>query len=60
MVVHPECKRTTEALRRLRWKDNGYELENNAFREPFDALSYYTYNYYPTDRVPVQPVMMAG
>lgn len=44
------CPATIEAIKRLRWKENGYELEDNAFKDPVDALSYWPYYDSPVHR----------
>lgn len=60
LMVNPKCTKTTEALRKLKFKENRYELEDNHYREPFDALSYYADFEYPTNRAELNEVATRG
>jgi hypothetical protein len=60
LVIDPSCTHTIAALQKLKWKENGHELEENAYREPFDALSYYAYNEHPTDKAESRPANFSG
>ncbi|MEO5929754.1 MAG: hypothetical protein ABIR47_07470 [Candidatus Kapaibacterium sp.] len=48
LVINPDtCPQGITAFKQLRWKENGMELEDVAFKDPVDALSYFPYTEYP-------------
>lgn len=48
MVINPDtCPEGVAAFKQLRWKASGVELEDNAFKDAVDALSYWCYTDYP-------------
>jgi len=52
LFIHPECKKLIEDLTKTKWKESGIALDDSDPERTHagDALSYFSYNYFPIER----------
>lgn len=61
LFIHSDCKKLIEDLSKTRWKENGVSLDDSDPERTHatDALSYFTYNYFPLERKPLSVEFIA-
>jgi hypothetical protein len=52
LFIHRDCKRLINDFRRVQWKESGAGLDdsNDELTHASDAVTYFTYNYFPVHR----------
>jgi hypothetical protein len=62
LFIDRGCRHTIEDLHRTEWKESSQALDadNGQRTDETDALSYFAYNWYPTDRPESRPANFSG